>query len=108
MGCATLTAEADQAITVSTNLPDAACTLMNASGSWNIVKTPGSALVTRSFSPLTVLCTKDGLRGGAMLEAGTRGRAYGNLLMLGIPAVVDASTGAGYEYSPDAVFIELK
>jgi hypothetical protein len=42
------------------------------------------------------------------LEPRTRPRAYGNILLLGLPAYVDAGTGAGYEYVPDKAEIPLK
>jgi hypothetical protein len=107
-GCATLTADAEQSISVVTEPAGASCILANQVGSWSVAKTPGTALVTRSFSPLAIQCKKDGLSGSQTLEAQTRGRAYGNILLLGIPAAVDASTGKGYEYDPENVSIVLK
>ncbi len=106
--CATITAETDQAISVTTEPAGAKCALQNSVGNWSIDKTPGTATVDRSFSPLVILCSDAaGNKGTATLEPKTRGRAYGNILMLGVPAVVDASTGAGYEYAPDSVSIAL-
>ena len=106
--CATLTAESDQTITITTSPAGAHCSAMIQNGSWIVAQTPGLIIVPRSYSPLMIECQLNGLRGSANVEAGTRGRAYGNLLMLGLPAIVDASTGAGYEYSPENVIIELK
>lgn len=107
-GCATLTADAEQSISVVTEPAGASCGLVNQAGNWSIAQTPGAELVTRSFSPLVIHCTKDGLGGSQTLEAQTRGRAYGNILLLGIPAAVDASTGKGYEYDPENASIVLK
>lgn len=106
--CATLTADSDQLITVSTTPPGANCMLSNSDGSWAIEKTPGSVMVDRSFDPLDISCTLTGV-GSAQTRIGshTRGRAYGNILLLGIPAVVDAQTGTGYEYERDSVHLDL-
>lgn len=107
--CATLTADADQEINVATTPPGAACVLSNGEGSWSIASTPGSAMVKRAFSPLLVRCDKAGTKGaGQIIEAETRGRAYGNILLLGIPAIVDSATGDGYVYNPDGVSLTLE
>ncbi len=106
-GCATLTAEDTQTINVTTEPAGAACTLTNKLGAWNIPATPAGALVHRSFSPLIIECRKAGLSATQSLEPFTRGRAYGNILLLGIPAYVDAATGAGYEYRPQSVTLKL-
>lgn len=106
-GCATITAEPDQEISVTTMPAGASCTLQNNVGSWKINKTPGSVRVKRDFSPLVIDCeiTKAGQK--KTLSPATRGRAYGNLLLLGIPALVDAYTGDGYEYQPSEVTLTL-
>ncbi len=106
--CATITADSDQRITVTTTPPGAHCVLKNGIGMWEIAQTPGEVKVGRSFSPLAITCVspKAG-EGTATLESGTRNRAYGNILLLGVPAVVDAGTGAGYEYTPAEVNITL-
>ena len=107
-GCATLTAESTQAITVTTEPANAVCALSNGVGQWSIEKTPGTAMVTRSFSPLVIRCTLAHLNATQTLEAGTRNRAYGNILMFGVPALVDAETGKGYEYTPDSVALTFQ
>ena len=103
--CATLTAESTQKITVTTTPAGAHCTLSNGEGSWEIAKTPASATVKRAFSKLTIACeTARHETAATTLEAATRNRAYGNILLAGVPALVDAATGDGYEYeSPDVV-----
>jgi hypothetical protein len=106
--CATLTADSDQKISVTTEPAGASCTLTNADGSWNIAKTPGSANVKRSFSPLTIQCKKSSASASQVLEPATRNRAYGNILLGGVPALVDAHTGDGYEYAPSEINLKLK
>lgn len=107
--CATLTADSDQVIEVATTPAGAACTLGNSKGSYVIDKTPGAARVQRMFEPLSISCTLPSVgSAGTVIEAKTRGRAYGNILLLGIPAIVDDRTGAGYEYDPGSVNLELK
>lgn len=105
--CATITAESEQTISVQTTPPGASCSLRNDQGSTSLDETPGSATVTRSYSPLTIRCEKDGMSASTTLEPSTRGRAYGNILLLGLPAIVDASTGKGYEYDPASVRLQL-
>ena len=106
-GCASVTAQDTQSISVATIPAGATCTLSNKLGAWAISSTPASASVHRSFSPLRIDCKKGALSESQTLEPNTRGRAYGNILLLGIPAYVDAATGAGYEYSPDNVTLTL-
>lgn len=106
--CATVTAESDQNIAVSTTPAGATCLLSNGEGSWRIPSTPGTAVVKRAFQPLQIRCTKAGAgKASTTLEAGTRNRAYGNILLLGAPALVDAYTGKGYEYEPGSVSLTL-
>jgi hypothetical protein len=104
--CASLTASHEQEITITTTPPGAACVLTNPSQTHTIDSTPGTVTVERMFEPLAITCTLAGYPPAEMLlSAQTRGRAYGNILLGGVPAVVDASTGAGYEYSPSEVVL---
>ena len=105
--CATVTSKSTQDIRVTTEPAGAACTLSNGFGSVHIDETPGTAQVHRSFTPLIVSCGKEGMSASTTVEPKTRGRAYGNLLLLGLPAGVDAATGYGYEYDPDSVSLTL-
>lgn len=108
-GCATVTAEPDQDITVDTTPPGASCSLKNNEGTWTIPLTPGTVKVKRSFSTLSVFCGHpDFGNGDTSIPAQTRARSWGNLLMFGLPATVDAATGDGYEYTPSTVIIPLK
>ena len=105
--CATVTSKSTQDITVTTEPTGASCELTNKDGSWAIESTPGTVAVQRSFSPLTVHCAGDSVSATEVLEPRTRGRAYGNILLFGLPAYVDAATEKGYEYAPATVHLTL-
>ena len=106
--CATITADKEQTIRIVTTPEDgASCTVSNGEETWEVESTPGSVTVQRAFKTLRVICNKEQMSGGtSKAEAGTRGRAYGNILLLGVPAIVDAATGAGYEY-PETITVPL-
>lgn len=106
--CATLTADKTQTIRIATTPESgASCTVSNGEESWEVENTPAEVTVARAFKTLRVICSKDDTTGGMQsAKAGTRGRAYGNILLLGVPALVDAATGAGYEY-PDEIIVPL-
>jgi hypothetical protein len=106
-GCATITAESTQEITLATEPAGAICKLTNKTGSWESAPTPAKVNVQRSFSPLDIECKKEKWSAKHTLKPFTRGRAYGNILLLGFPAYIDAATGAGYEYRPDNVSMKL-
>lgn len=93
---------------MTTKPAGAACTLSNGTGNWQIEETPGTASVQRSFTPLNISCGNGTMHATTTLEPRTRGRAYGNLLLLGLPAAVDAGTGYGYEYEPEKVTVILQ
>lgn len=106
--CATLTADKEQTVRIVTTPEDgASCTVTNGEQSWEIESTPEEISIPRAFKTLRIVCNKEKALGGTgKAEAGTRGRAYGNILLLGVPALVDAATGAGYEY-PDTIEVPL-
>lgn len=105
--CATVTSKSVQEIHVTTEPAGAACTLSNGFGSVHLDETPGAVEVHRSFTPLIISCGNNGLSASTTVEPKTRGRSYGNILLLGLPAAVDAGTGYGYEYDPDSVSLQL-
>ena len=106
--CATLTASGDQDITITTTPAGASCVLSNTQQSVTLAQTPGTVTVTRMFEPLNVECSKPGYHNGeTIIVAQTRGRAWGNILLLGVPAVVDTASGKGYEYDPTDVTFTL-
>jgi hypothetical protein len=107
--CATLTAEREQDISITTTPAGARCLLTNGQESWTLDETPGVVSLPRAYQPITLNCNLAGYAPvSTVLEPKTRGRAYGNLLLGGVPAIVDASTGAGYAYEPESVVLEFK
>lgn len=106
-GCATLTADKTQNITVLTQPEEATCTLTNGIRTWQIDRTPGSVDIERDYSNLDIRCWSKDKKGQAILEPETRGRTYGNILLGGVPAIVDAQTGYGYKYESGMVLITL-
>ncbi len=106
--CATLTADETQTIRISTTPEQgASCTISNGEQTWEVDSTPESITVPRAFKQLQVICSKEGVGSNvSKAQAGTRGRAYGNILLLGVPALVDAASGAGYEY-PEEITVTL-
>lgn len=106
--CATLTGGHEQDISITTTPAGATCTLTNGQASWTLAQTPASVSVERALQPLSITCKLAGYKPAHMpVEAKTRGRAYGNILLLGIPTLVDAATGAGYAYEPEDVALTL-
>ncbi|MBX9726140.1 MAG: hypothetical protein K2X09_02640 [Rickettsiales bacterium] len=106
--CATLTGGHEQEIAVSTTPAGAKCLLTNGQESWTIETTPGAVSLPRAYQPIRVSCSLTRYETAHItLEPQTRGRAYGNILLLGLPTLVDASTGAGYEYTPEAIALTL-
>lgn len=106
--CATVTASSQQEIPITTIPAGARCVLSNSENAVTLEKTPGVVTVKRAFEPLKVECTRGTRKASGTLEPVTRGRAYGNILLLGVPALVDAHTGAGYRYDPESVTLELR
>lgn len=105
--CATITAEKEQTVRILTTPEDgASCTVTNGEQTWEVESTPGEVTVPRAFKKLDVICSTKEAGGTQDAQAGTRGRAYGNILLLGVPALVDAATGAGYEY-PEEITVPL-
>ncbi len=107
--CATLTGGREQEISITTTPAGANCLLSNGEESWTLDTTPSTISLPRAFQPIYVTCTLAGYAPvSATLEPFTRGRAYGNILLGGVPAVVDMSTGAGYEYEPESVDLQFQ
>lgn len=112
-GCATVTGSETQTISVETRtkagefVEGVACQLSNDKGEWSL-RTPGSALVTKSAADLFVRCTKEEHDlGTAVAVARVNGAIFGNILFGGvIGAVIDHSQGTGYDYAA-TVAIEM-
>lgn len=107
--CASVVEGSTEAIYVSTvPISGANCELSNARGKWPVT-TPGSVVVDRSNSVLTVHCTKDGW-GDAKEYFATKvptSAMVGMILVGVVSAAVDGSTGAANEY-PDTISVTMK
>jgi hypothetical protein len=94
---------------VSTNPTGAACIVSREGVQLGSVNpTPGSIRVEKSKNDLSVTCSKDG-RQTTTVSYSPRfnGTTFGNIVLGGgIGAIVDASTGANYDY-PAQVSMEL-
>jgi len=107
-GCATITADKSQPMTLQTTcdgkvVNGATCELFNSKGVF-VVQTPGSTSVRKSFGTMTINCKLDEARGTLAIDSSSNVNTWGNLLVGGVVgAVVDASTGAGYDYAPSVV-----
>jgi hypothetical protein len=110
-GCASVMEGSTQPIYVATTpVSGATCTCSNSRGQWSLV-TPGSVIVKKSESVLTIRCSKPGWQDGSFYAAGrisNVGLAGMMIPYLGlVNTTVDASTGAAVRY-PESFTIELK
>jgi len=103
-GCASIVDGTNQPISVKTvsdsgDLPGAACQLNNGKGAW-FVQTPGSIVVHRAYSDLTVKCTKDGFAPATQtVTSATKPMALGDAIFGGVIGVgVDTADGAAFDY----------
>lgn len=111
-GCASVTGSKFQPIVVQTVYDDTAvagagCTLTNGAGKWTVT-TPGSVSVQKSISDMLVECyMAEGLSGQLAVPSKANPANWGNLLLGGpVGLVVDAQTGAGYDY-PSVIAVTL-
>lgn len=99
-GCATVINGSTQPVSVTSDtVVGASCELKNSEGSW-YVTTPGSAVISRTKNDLTVTCKKDGYPTVSLVVPSQfHAATFGNIIAGGVVGVVvDASTGANYEY----------
>jgi len=108
-GCASITTGTTHLIYVETKHKDAEvrganCRLENSAGKIEI-RTPGSGTVQRTASDLMIECEADGMpRGSAVARSRIRGALLGNIVFGGgIGAIIDAGTGAAYQYARKVV-----
>lgn len=105
--CATIINGTSQSVTVSTTPPAATCTLDRMGVRIGAVaQTPGSVRLDKSKNDLSVTCSKPGYQTATVvrepsLSGWTAGNVVFGLVGVGIGAVVDASSGANYEYPAD-------
>ncbi len=110
-GCASAIDGSTQPITVATEPePGADCTVSNALGQWTLTS-PGTVIVKKSASVLSIHCSKPGWKDGTAYASGKISTASMVGMMLPyvglLNAAVDGSTGAGQEY-PRAYTITMK
>lgn len=112
-GCATITSTETQPITVTTKASDGNpldkvdCVLSNDSGIWRITA-PAQVSVERSAKDLLVACKKEGHADGfARAISRTAASMWGNILLFaGVGAIIDHSTGTGYNY-PSYIAVKM-
>jgi len=108
-GCATVMEGTGQSVAVATNPPGATCSIdREGVRLGQVASTPGSIHIDKSGKDLQVSCSKDGYRPATIAQSPHfTGTTFGNILIGGgIGAIVDASTGANYEY-PAQISMDL-
>ena len=108
-GCATVFEGTGQSVAVATNPSGASCTVSREGVQLGLVNpTPGSIRVEKSKNDLTVACMKPGHQATTVSYSPKfNGTTFGNIILGGgIGAIVDASTGANYDY-PNEITIDL-
>tara|TARA_B110000971_G_C19907026_1_gene452776 strand:+ start:48 stop:680 length:633 start_codon:yes stop_codon:yes gene_type:complete len=105
-GCASITGSKNQPITItavceSAMVQGASCTITNDKGV-SYASTPGTVMVNKSTSDMTISCTKNKLHANPIVvQSSSNASIWGNVLLGGpIGAAVDAGTGAGFNYPP--------
>ena len=107
-GCATIISDKTQPLTVQAtcngeSVENATCQLTNSKGVF-IVKTPGTVSVHKAWGNMAIDCKKGDARGAITVQSSSTAGTWGNVIAGGIiGAVVDAKTGAGYEYNNSVV-----
>ena len=107
--CATIVNGSSQTVTVSTTPPGATCTVDRMGARIGAVaQTPGSVRLDKSKNDLSVTCGKPGFQTATVTkEPSFGGATFGNIIAGGvIGVVVDAASGANYEY-PGDIRLEL-
>lgn len=107
--CATIVNGSSQTVTVSTEPPGAVCTVDRVGARIGaIAQTPGSVRLDKSKNDLSVTCAKPGFQTATVTKTPSFGGAtFGNIIAGGvIGVVVDAASGANYEY-PGDIRLEL-
>jgi hypothetical protein len=108
-GCATIIEGTGQSVAVTTSPPGATCTVSREGMTLGqIAITPGSVRIDKSKNDIAISCTKPGFQPATIAQSPRfGGTTFGNIVAGGvIGAVVDASTGANYEY-PAQVIVQL-
>src|SRR6185503_14258047 len=100
-GCATIVEGTSQTVAIATQPPGASCTVSRQGAQISaVLSTPGSVKIDKSKNDITVTCSKEGFETTSVNYASSfNGATFGNIILGGaVGAVVDASTGANYNY----------
>lgn len=103
-GCATVVEGTSQSVAIATQPPGASCTVSREGVQLSaVISTPGSVKVDKSRKDITVTCSKEGYQTTSVnYSSSFNGMTFGNIILGGaVGAVVDASTGANYNYPKD-------
>lgn len=103
-GCATIVEGTSQDIMVASDPSGATCTVSRGGNQIAaVIATPAKIHIDKSKNDLAVTCTKQGYEPTtAIFSPKFNGTTFGNILIGGVAgAVVDASTGASYNYPTD-------
>ena len=101
-GCATITTNSRQSLTVTTEPPGAVCKVTRGAATLGVLNlTPGTLNIEKGSGAITIACGKEGyLPASAEAAAQFQGMTFGNILLGGLVGVaVDAASGAMYFYS---------
>lgn len=86
----------------------AICTLSNAQGQWQLDKTPGSVMIERDSSDLTVSCVKDNQSGKQVVAPKMHGKLLKDVVTGEINAVeVNPASHKAYYY-PEHITVVVK
>jgi len=105
--CATIVNGGSQTVTVSTAPPGTTCTVDRVGARIGAIpQTPGSLRIDKSKNDLSVTCNKSGFQTANVTHApsfggATFGNVLGGLVIGPIGFVVDAASGANYQYPAD-------
>jgi len=99
-GCASLVGDETQPISMDTpKCPGASCRLTNSHGTYFVKSTPDTVVIHKDYDDLMVTCEKDGKSENSVHKSSANGATYANIILGGgIGALVDGSSGAGYDY----------
>ena len=108
-GCATIMEGTAQSIAIQTTPPGATCTAIREGVTLGqVASTPGSIRVDKSKNDILVTCSKPGFQTASVGQSPRFvGTTFGNIILGGgVGAVVDAASGANFEY-PNQVILQL-
>jgi hypothetical protein len=100
-GCVSITEGTSQELVVSTNPPEADCTLVRQDiAIAKISSTPGAATVQKTKDDITVTCVKEGFEKATYLNhSGAAGATFANIILGGgIGWAIDSASGADNKY----------